>query len=523
MIKQLANLTGKDIPSAGEKGVQLGALIKAGLAVPPGFVVSSEAFKEFLDVADIKPDMEDLLKEMNPNDGTDLKVVSKTIRTMITGAKLPEHTADEIKIAYEELSKSSTAIKGVEAKRGEFVAVRTSSKPGDLKSRKALLNVTGADELISAVKACWASAFEPQELTYRKEQGIAQNSVLPAVVVQKMVDSEKAGTIFTAHPVTGHRNMLTINAVWGIGEAATSGEIAPDHYVVDKETLGVVSRLIENKAFMYTRDIKSGKTKRVMLKQDISAKEVLTEEDYAQLLALAQKFGEKFSEPHQIEWAIEDDDVFVIGAKPFTPPPEMPLEEIEDEEGAQDLVQEEVMGELEHQIETEVLDKQEQIMETMEQETELEPLPTPPMPHEFENDGSARAQEQIKERAEELAKEVVQAPISELEHESAPSAEPELTTDIQEPIITEEEPTAGEEEAMGGDEAFDLQKETLLELENERQQLAEVEQELHIEPAGEDEVRVPLPEEQEKKRLLEEAEQEEELEEIEKEEGIEQV
>ena len=177
VIVWFKNLRKRDIDVAGGKGANLGELAAAGMPVPPGFVVSAGAYQEFLKEADITPDLEDLLKGLNPDNTDELNLASKAIKNMITGSKMPKKTEKEIRKAYKELSKGAFNISNAESEQCEFVAVRSSATAEDLPDasfagqQKTFLNVHGADDLVNSVKECWASLFEPRAIFYREKKG----------------------------------------------------------------------------------------------------------------------------------------------------------------------------------------------------------------------------------------------------------------------------------------------------------------------------------------------------------------
>ena len=318
------DLRKEDVPIAGGKGANLGEMTSAGFPVPPGFVITAQTYKNFIESADIKEDIDDLLKNLNVNDTEQLNAASRAIETMIRSAKISEQVSNEIIEAYNKLSEGSIVIAGSEAEVGEFVAVRSSATAEDLPGasfagqQKTLLNVKGKTELINAVKECWASLFEPRAIFYRKEKGFDSDKVLISVIVQKMVDSDKSGVMFTVDPVTNDRNKISIDAAWGLGEAVVSGQVTPDHYSVDKNSLVVLSKSVSEKTFMYTRDIETGKTKKVTLSEETARKQVLTDDEIKKLAEFGKKIEEHYNFPQDIEWAIEDSEIFIVQSRPIT-------------------------------------------------------------------------------------------------------------------------------------------------------------------------------------------------------------
>jgi len=226
-----------DLPLVGGKGANLGELTKAGIPVPPGFIVTTVSYFNFLEEAGIREEMGNILEPLNPEDTEQLLQISTKIKDVITSAEMPQDIADEIREAYREL--------------GGLVAVRSSATAEDLADasfagqQRTFLNIQGEDDVVTAVQECWASLFEPRAIFYRNEHGIDHMQVGIAVPVQRMVQSEAAGVIFTMEPVT-NESKITIEAVYGLGEAVVSGEMTPDYYLVDKERFKRRSRNIIN-------------------------------------------------------------------------------------------------------------------------------------------------------------------------------------------------------------------------------------------------------------------------------------
>nr|HIK01478.1 phosphoenolpyruvate synthase [Candidatus Undinarchaeales archaeon ERR594346 U_76725] len=165
------------------------------------------------------------------------------------------------------------------------------------------LNVRGKKDLVQAVKDCWASLFEPRAIFYRERKGFEHEKVLMSVIVQKMVDSESAGVMFTSNPVTNDESEISIEAAWGLGEAVVAGQVNPDRYLIDKETLGIKKKDVPRKDFMYIRDISTGKTVKENLTEETGSKQVLKEEDMQELARFGKTIEEHYNWPQDIEWA----------------------------------------------------------------------------------------------------------------------------------------------------------------------------------------------------------------------------
>ena len=313
----------EDIALAGGKGANLGELVKAKMPVPPGFVISAQAYKEFIETADLKKDIMELMKDLDVNDTDKLAGVSVKIKKLIQGEPMPDDIKKQIKEAYEKLSEDAIKLAGEEGD-GEYVAVRSSATAEDLPDASfagqnvTLLNVSGLNDLYKAVKGCWASLFEPRSIFYRVEKGFRHEKVLMSVIVQKMIDSESAGVMFTINPIDGDRDKMAIEAAFGLGEVVVGGKLTPDRYIVDKSTLALVDKVIEEKPFLYTRDMNTGKTVRADLSESTAKKQVLTEEEVKGIAELGKEIEEHYGFPQDIEWAIEEERIYIVQSRPVT-------------------------------------------------------------------------------------------------------------------------------------------------------------------------------------------------------------
>ncbi|RLJ06899.1 MAG: phosphoenolpyruvate synthase, partial [Candidatus Aenigmatarchaeota archaeon] len=263
----------KENKKVGGKGANLGELVQIGIPVPPGFVVTTDSYQRFLDYNNLQPQIDEILARTNLEDPKSLKEASEEIEKLITASPIPEEVSKAILDAYEELSVGheikkvgGIALDFIKAGREDvWVAVRSSATAEDLATAsfagqmRTLLNIKGGKRLLEAIKLCWASLFTPRAIFYRKQQGI---EVMPSmgVIVQKMVNSEKSGVIFTVDPTTNDPEKIVIEASWGLGESVVSGAVTPDTYIVDKRTLKILEKRIAEKKVEYIRDPKTGKT-----------------------------------------------------------------------------------------------------------------------------------------------------------------------------------------------------------------------------------------------------------------------
>ena len=226
--KNFTELNKNDADIAGGKGASLGEMTQAGIPVPPGFVVLADTFDHFIKETDIVQEIDAILGTVDTHAVHTVDKASDKIQTLILNAETPKDIADEIKENFKKLDV-------------DFVAVRSSATAEDGADHAwagqldSFLNTT-EETLLENVKRCWASLYTPRAIFYRFEKGMHTQHISVAVVIQKMVESEKSGIAFSVHPVTEDYNQMIIEAGFGLGEAIVSGSITPDSYVVEKES-----------------------------------------------------------------------------------------------------------------------------------------------------------------------------------------------------------------------------------------------------------------------------------------------
>jgi pyruvate,water dikinase len=305
----LSDVDKNDIPIVGGKAANLGELLRLEIPVPDGFVVDARTFKDFINSANLKTKIYSLLQDLDVENTEELNRVSEEIRKMIRDAKMPEDIEREIRKAYRELGNC----------REVYVAVRSSATAEDLPDasfagqQDTYLNVKGEEEVVKKVKECWGSLFTPRAIYYRVQKGFKHENVSIAVVVQKMVNSEKSGVMFTSHPVTGEKKSI-IEAVFGLGEAIVGGLVTPDTYVYDRVERKLLEVKVSEKKFMITR--KNG-SERVELGEK-GKERVLSDEEIVKLVDLGEVIEEHYGKPQDIEWAIEGGEIYIVQSRPIT-------------------------------------------------------------------------------------------------------------------------------------------------------------------------------------------------------------
>jgi rifampicin phosphotransferase len=236
--KPLGEITKDVLADAGGKGANLGELSRAGLPVPPGFVLTTAAYDAFVESNGIRDTIVELASIGPATDPAAYEEVSEKIHRLFSGGKVPHEVAEDLRVAYQELDEEG----------GAAVAVRSSATAEDLAGasfagqQETFLNVTGAERLTEAVKDCWASLWTARAMAYRGRQAIDPATVNLAVVVQRMVASEAAGVMFTVNPSNGRRDQATISAAWGLGQAVVSGSVTTDDIVLAKADARVLWR-----------------------------------------------------------------------------------------------------------------------------------------------------------------------------------------------------------------------------------------------------------------------------------------
>lgn len=320
---------GKDSGSvAGGKGANLGEIYNLKVPVPPGFVITAQAYDYFIENSGLKDKIKNLLEKINYEDTQLLNDVTEKIRKYIVEATLPKDMEEEIIEAYENLGADDlSSVHGSaldilnHAKEPIFVAVRSSATTEDLAEasfagqQDSFLNVKGNQQLITNIKKCFASLFNSRAVYYRNKQGFRDVHSSLAVVIQQMVDSTKSGVIFSKDPNYKNDNII-MEAVWGLGEGIVSGEITPDKYVVSKN-LEIIDIKVSEKKIAVTRDSSGGETI-VKLREEKSKQQVLTKSEVIKLSNIALQLEDHYKKPQDIEFAIEGDEIFIVQTRPIT-------------------------------------------------------------------------------------------------------------------------------------------------------------------------------------------------------------
>jgi pyruvate,water dikinase len=303
--------------NAGGKGANLSKLLQADFPVPPGFIITTAAYQKFVRLKKITGEIALLTRTIDPKDSQQLDDISRQIRGLFENKQVAPATKKQIISAYGDLDTGS-------------VAVRSSATAEDLPGisfagqQDSFLNITNPKDLLEAVISCWSSLWTARSIGYRARYNIQIDQVSMAVVVQEMVPSFSSGVLFTANPLNGSRSEMVIDAAFGVGEALVSGQVEPDHYIIDVANKKILDRRIGSKAIaMYTQG--SGGLSVL----DIAAHDelVLSDEKILELTAIGLQIADLFDFPQDIEWAISSDQIYILQSRPITtlfPLPEEP-------------------------------------------------------------------------------------------------------------------------------------------------------------------------------------------------------
>lgn len=326
-VKWFSELGKDSISVAGGKGANLGEMYNLKVNVPPGFVVTAQAYDYFIDKANLKPEIDEILSSIDYENTKELEDATKKIRETIKKANFPKEMQEEIYESYElldtdSLKKEHHGILDI-LKHSEpvFVAVRSSATAEDLAEasfagqQETFLNVKGKSELITSIKKCFASLFTARATYYRHKKGFEKTKVSLAVIVQRMIDSEKSGVIFSKDP-TNKTDDIIIEAVFGLGEGIVSGRITPDKYVISQE-LEITDKHISEKKVAITRDSGGGQTI-VKLSEEKSRQQVLREHEIKRLAEISLKLEEHYKKPQDIEFGIEGNNIYILQTRAVT-------------------------------------------------------------------------------------------------------------------------------------------------------------------------------------------------------------
>lgn len=287
----------------GDKGASLGEINKLGLATPPGVIVTTKAYHHFIKENHLRPKISSLLKNLNFKKPENLQEVSEQIKKLILANPMPEDLAWQIIKAYASLGRLNNPP----------VAVRSSAVGEDLQS--SFLNVSGEANVVKKVQSCWASFFEPRGIFFRQK---AKKNLLGqgmAVIIQKMIQAKTAGVLFTADPTGVKKNVLIIEAVWGLGEYLVQGQVTPDQYLINFQNGKIINQKVAPQKVYLTKKGNKNVKSLVAKKKINQAK--LSQDEIKRLADLAKKIHQFYFFPQEIEWAKDKNKFFILQSRPL--------------------------------------------------------------------------------------------------------------------------------------------------------------------------------------------------------------
>jgi pyruvate,water dikinase len=302
-----------DRPTVGGKGGSLGELTQAGIAVPPGFVVTTSAFEQFLGHLEARESVRDKVEALDPDDLDAATRLSQALRARVMGEDMPPAVETAIMAAMRDLCAD-----------GQPVAVRSSATTEDAEDasfaglQDTFLWVLTPEDMAQKVRECWGSMYSVESMIYRRKQNFPESGVAMAVVVQRMVDAMCAGVMFTRSPTTGDKSVITIEGAWGLGSAVVSGEVTPDRWVVGKITGDITVRDVSDK---HAKQVPApgGGIVEVELEGAVRTTPCLSDDQLMALREVGRKVERHYGKPQDIEWALDKQgNVLLLQSRPET-------------------------------------------------------------------------------------------------------------------------------------------------------------------------------------------------------------
>lgn len=311
-VRWFKDVDKEDIGIVGGKGANLGEMTKAGFPVPNGFVLTAQAYFQFLEESGLKDDLHRILQGLDVNDSAKLAKASKDIEHKITHAKFPQEMATEVINAYLSLGDGKNAL----------VAVRSSATAEDLPTasfagqQATFLNVHGEANVLEKIKEAWASLFTARAIFYRVTNKFDHFKVGIAIPVQLMVQSDYSGIMFTLDPVTNDKTKIVVDAIYGLGEMIVQGAVTPDHFKIDKKEKKIIEKEINVQEKVMRRD--GIKTHIIALKSNEGGKQKISDEMVLKIAAVGEKLEKHYYFPQDVEWAVEKGHIYIVQTRPVT-------------------------------------------------------------------------------------------------------------------------------------------------------------------------------------------------------------
>ena len=313
LVVWLKDVDKSDSHYVGGKNANLGEMIGAGFPVPEGFAITSTAYYKFLKENLLDEKIKHLLGTVNYDDTDSITQVSVHIKKLIKNAPIPDEIVKEIFSIYQKMTVKYDAA---------YVAIRSSATSEDSKTasfagqQETYLNIKGEAAVIDTVRLAWASLFEPRAIFYRHNAKLDQLRVGISLVVQKMVQSDTSGVMFTIDPVTNNKQRIVIEAIYGLGEYIVQGRVSPDHYEVNKSDFKIVSKSIVNQSIRLV--YKKGENVRDFVPERVRSIQKISDNLIEELAKIAKKIEDHYYFPQDIEWAIEKGKVYIVQTRPIT-------------------------------------------------------------------------------------------------------------------------------------------------------------------------------------------------------------
>lgn len=302
------------VPRVGGKGASLGELRRAGIAIPDGFVLTTDAFREFVAPLRAALMLETRIAALNGADAARLNDECAHIREALIKQECPAQLQQAINAAWRELSENGT----------HAVAVRSSATSEDSADasfaglQDTYLWVRSEAAMLEAVKKCWASLYNAESVSYRLRLGLPEAQLAMAVVIQRMVNSRCSGVMFTRSPLTGDRSVITLEGSWGLGSSIVSGEVTPDKFVVNKITREITRRDIATKHIMHS-PASNGGVDEIEVAAELQQQPCLQDAQIFQLAEIAKQVEKHYGKPQDIEWALDQEGkVLLLQSRPET-------------------------------------------------------------------------------------------------------------------------------------------------------------------------------------------------------------
>ncbi|MEM7826667.1 MAG: phosphoenolpyruvate synthase [Candidatus Aenigmatarchaeota archaeon] len=307
-ITPFNRLRKKDFNLVGGKTASLGELISIGMPVPDGFAITANAFRYFIKKNNLEEKIRSIIKTYNLKDINQLKRAGSKIRKMIMNAEIPDNLKKEILYAFKKLNE-------------KYVAVRSSATLEDMPDasfagqQETFLNTCEKD-LLKRVKQCFASLYTNRAISYREDKGFDHFNVALSVAIQKQIFSESSGVMFTIEPDSGHKNLIVINAGFGLGDYIVQGKIIPDEFLIFKKTCKLIEKRLGKKAIMEIRSKRGVKTKK--LSRAMQERFSIEDHEAEELARLGVKIEKHYNQAMDIEWAKENGKLYILQARPET-------------------------------------------------------------------------------------------------------------------------------------------------------------------------------------------------------------